>query len=54
MKRPMDVGRSWDRSVHTCVGLVGGGPRRNSRSVGIPRHPAQQFKLGGLHLVPKI
>ena len=36
-ERPIDVGRSWDRSVHTCVGLVGGGPRGNSRSVGIPR-----------------
>ena len=36
-ERPIDVGRSRDRSVHTCVGLVGGGPRGNSRSVGIPR-----------------
>ena len=52
-ERPIDVGRSWDRSVHTCVGLVGGGLRGNSRSVGIPRrvHRTQRSSSSGVGFI---
>ena len=43
-ERPIGVGRSWDRPVHTYVGLVGGGPRGNSNFTAGSSHPAQQFK----------